>query len=476
MLCLLFLVVVQGEKCDEAPRLRREIRSLDPSIRQRYFEAMKIMKFLPKEIGIQKYGPMFKTYDEILLQHFYAGIDVRCDQGHFSAGFFTFHRSLVLTFENSLLAIDPSIGGVPYWNYELDLQENANPSKSVIWSDDYYGPSEGDPENGWQIKSGTFKNWSVAYGKFFEGPPRLDLQTDTLVHGIPSNPYGYLRGFANSNPAPRVTRSHQQCGQAIEPYWGIKQDALEGCLNQTDYMSFFNCMDYGTNGADGPHTFIHSWLGGAWGSHNCTTKQLDTGISDNVNGCLACSTDINYCQGRNLTECVCLINHQACQRMDIPNATCQRYPGGDERPDYHPNAPCKRCPACRQDPQMGAAGDFWDGLSSPNEPLFFSHHANVDRSFMTWQLRVASNDSTALPFSGFPKSGYCPGHNLHDTISSSFPFFASELFYHHPGPFTETPLTHAEVLRRTQPRSMNSTFCSIGNDIYAYDLSASIYI
>ncbi|KAJ8604485.1 hypothetical protein CTAYLR_000977 [Chrysophaeum taylorii] len=460
-------------------RIRREIRSIEAETRERYFAAMGVMRRLSASEGRREYGPAFRTYLEILLKHFYAAADVRTDQGHFSAGFFVFHRSLVLEFENSVLAIDPKVGGLPYWDFDLDFEESPDdPSKSIVWSDDFFGPHHGDAENMFQIRSGPFADWKVPSGDWFQGPPRLDLNSGEIVHGVPSNPYGFLRGFANSNPAPGITRANQVCGEKSEVYAGIARDAVAGCLNRTSYMEFFKCIDFGTNGGDGPHPFAHSWVGGSWGANdgNCSKKQLDTGISDAINGCIACFK--TNCTGLKLEDCVCEISHDACERADQPNATCQRFAGGDNGPGWLPTAPCKKCPECRRDSQMGAAGDFWDGLSSPNEPLFWSHHPNVDRIFMSWQLLVSGNESTPLPYSGFPPQGYGPGHNLHDVISSTYPFYATDLLIDHHHHFddeltTKHPLTHADVLEMTRPTTA-SRGCAMGNALYAYDRAVGV--
>ena len=41
---------------------------------------------------------------------------------------------------------------------------------------------------------------------------------------------------------------------------------------------------------------------------------------------------------------------------------------------------------------------FADAWTSPNDPIFFAHHANVDRSLMVWQRR----HNGSAPTYGFP--------------------------------------------------------------------------
>ena len=82
----------------------------------------------------------------------------------------------------------------------------------------------------------------------------------------------------------------------------------------------------------------------------------------------------------------------------------------------------------------GNSGDFEDPVTSPNDPLFMFHHANVDRSMRWWMLKNEAKRST---FYGFPaanaegirensgKSYY--GQNLLDVMSSTWGFTVADL-------------------------------------------------
>lgn len=61
-------------------------------------------------------------------------------------------------------------------------------------------------------------------------------------------------------------------------------------------------------------------------------------------------------------------------------------------------------------------GHIWVGgsmamMSSPNDPIFFMHHANVDRIWAQWQSRAGQEGTN-----GFPDSGRRYGHNLPDRL------------------------------------------------------------
>lgn len=51
-------------------------------------------------------------------------------------------------------------------------------------------------------------------------------------------------------------------------------------------------------------------------------------------------------------------------------------------------------------------------MSSPNDPVFWLHHANIDRLWSAWQELPANANSAAF----LPRAGGAPGHNLHDTL------------------------------------------------------------
>jgi hypothetical protein len=94
-------------------------------------------------------------------------------------------------------------------------------------------------------------------------------------------------------------------------------------------------------------------------------------------------------------------------------------------------------------------GDFADAWTSPNDPIFFAHHANVDRALMRWQRR----HSTHAPTYGFPTSrGPLPyGHALDDVLAPADPFTAASLFGARSGLAPAALLTNADVLRLTEP-------------------------
>merc|ERR1711997_176780 len=63
-------------------------------------------------------------------------------------------------------------------------------------------------------------------------------------------------------------------------------------------------------------------------------------------------------------------------------------------------------------------GDLLDQSTSPNDPLFMFHHANLDRYLMEWQLQNYADG----PYFGYPESGYSDLCRLDDIVAPDFPF------------------------------------------------------
>ena len=95
-------------------------------------------------------------------------------------------------------------------------------------------------------------------------------------------------------------------------------------------------------------------------------------------------------------------------------------------------------------------GDFIDSATSPNDPMFFFHHINMDRYSYMWQLYNYINE----PYYNYPLYGWETGINLNDIASPERPFI---------GIFNEYPnnkeLTYKDIFDST----------SFINAEYAYD-------
>jgi hypothetical protein len=187
--------------------------------------------------------------------------------GHSGPAFLTFHRALELQIENSLLAVDPSIEGLPYWSYTPDF-ETGKPRESEVWTDAFFGSTFGDPEDENMIFDGIGKDWKIHTNasELFQRFPVDSRSTDQSPDIV--NPVIMLRGPSNMLAAPHLTRSNTTCGSPNEVIEGavITANNYSICLatppEDSGMLPFFSCLDAG---AQGPHSFYHHWLGGAWG-------------------------------------------------------------------------------------------------------------------------------------------------------------------------------------------------------------------
>jgi len=447
MTSLMNLLVGSSFGCTEAIRVRREIRRLSIEQREAVFAALQVMKTTSQEEGEEKFGAHFLNYDRMVLKHMRAAQHPRCDMGHGGPAFLTFHRALELQIENSLLAVDPSIEGLPYWSYTPDF-ETGKPRESEVWTDAFFGSTFGNPEDENMIFNGIGKDWKIHANasELFQRFPVDSRSTDQSPDIV--NPFNMLRGPTNMLAAPRLTRSNTTCGSPNDVVEGavITASNYSICLatppEDSGMLPFFNCLDAG---AQGPHSFYHHWLGGAWGGDEdpftCAKKQLPDSLADLVTGCLKCP---KHC--RHGEQCACWRDEVVCEKV-LREGTCVKRP-------MDPDGDCVTCDACG-DGVLGAVGDAWDTASSPNDPSFIFSHVNVDRLWMEWQQRWEHSASAGYPYSGFPTAGMCVGHNLKDVISERDPFERTLI-----GANSTAALTNAMLMDATLPNA---------NHLYTYD-------
>jgi hypothetical protein len=427
-------------------RVRREIRTLTDDQRSDVFNALNIMKSLSQEEGEAMYGVHFLNYDRMVLKHMRAALHPRCDMGHNGPAFLTFHRALELAIENSLIAVDPSIEGLPYWGYNEDFA-TGEPRNSMIWTDKFFGSTYGDAQNENMIQDGFGKDWKIhsnareLVAKYPVDVRSMDQSADVV------NSFNFLRGPTNLQSAPRVTRSSTTCGVPNEEVDGIVTEKnFSICLStppeDSGVMPFFSCIDAGM---EGPHSFYHPWLGGAWGggaASVCAEKQRSLSLSDLITGCMKCP---EHCTPGE--ECVCQRDEEVCMETTTS--------GSCVKGAMQPEGECLTCGDTCKDGILGAVGDAWDTASSPNDPSFVFHHVNVDRLYTEWQQRWAATGTSGYPYSGFPTTGMCVGHNLGDVISERDPFDGLLLLQNH-----SNVITSAELLEATVPNE---------NSLYTYD-------
>ena len=225
------------------PRIRKEIRDLPQSEWNDVAAAMWIMKKTSDADGIRKYGKWFVNYDTMVAMHMNAALDPRGDQAHFGPTLGIFHRCWLLRLENSLLAINSRIKGLPYWDYTRDKAPLNKKYKSIFGSD-YMGSYVGKGKD-YAVTNGKFKNWPISRGQK-HGP--IDRR----------NCYGWLRHPVSCNPSPYLTRNGGKvCGYPLD-FGDITM--WDTCLQTADdnILNWTSCVDSNIHGP------AHSAIAGSW--------------------------------------------------------------------------------------------------------------------------------------------------------------------------------------------------------------------
>lgn len=418
---------VSGGKASGPPkRVRREVRSLTKRQWKRVVNAFHILKIIPGDEGELLYGPAYRSYDAMVAKHAVAALDVNGDQGHFSPVFSVFHRAWTLELENALLAVDPLILGLPYWDFSLDMLNT--PSYPTVFSAEYFG-SNGDPEQGYAVVDGPFSYWPIA--------------RDTLNFGLNwSSPYGYLRHPVSVNPSPFLCRRiGSLCGRYFE-FGDPNSYRLCSALGP-DISQFRECTDPTLHGP------AHLRLGGSWkrtsqrnakDSQNCAEwygliqpsvdpndpsaradpnlQSLGSFVSAHSSGCIVCDkTDFVKCGPRdNPDRCMCsLASPQPNSCGPLWTGLIDAELSGNAKSDYRVTlAPPK---------EIQIIGDFVDAACSPNDPIFGFHHSNLDRVFFNWAAQFEPKSLAQLKYFKYPVTGYGYGSNLDDDLNPQWPFF-----------------------------------------------------
>ena len=235
--------------------VRREIRSLSDGDRNRFLDALQLTYTMEKADGVAKYGPNFRTMEEMVSKHLEGAADRECDHWHDDAGIMTHHMAFTLEMEQGLQAIDPVLA-VPYWDYTWDSYMTsysanetgvANASdwtNSEIFSDDWFGPAS--PSNADHIIDTG--RWGFT-----------ELAKDRGLHKLPiKNPYGLLRSPWNTNPVPYLTRYRYTYSQK-DGGWTLPSCKSFAKYFQQSKLANFN---YLLNGE--LHGPVHVMIGGQW--------------------------------------------------------------------------------------------------------------------------------------------------------------------------------------------------------------------
>lgn len=324
-------------------RIRQELRDLPSGQWDKVVQALWVMKNTDMTAGQAKYGSNFKTYDYFVVKHAVTVGDSRGDQTHFSNAFGTWHAAFVLEFEVSLLAIDASIGALPYWDGTYDVLTST-----------YFGSGPGAGADQ-IVDDGKFPNFPVITA--------FNIADWT---GYFATVNGASNGYSGNNGILRGTDKNQLQTSKVTRYgtsWTFPADAQDQCTTSNScWNDWFDCIEGGSSSGNF-HSGPHQGIGGKSGSNR---------------------------------------------------------------------------------------GDFEDPVSSPNDPIFMFHHANVERNRLKW---MASHAAEASVYYGFGRHCFGPrgesqncataGINLGDVAGAIFPFTTEQLGL---SSLSSTSITHANIL------------------------------
>lgn len=216
---------------------------------------------------------------------------------HQGPAFLPWHRASLLDLENALLAIDPSLSGLPYWKWEKESALNGGePARSRFWSAAYVG-SDGVAASGNRVLDGPFATWTAL---LHQG------STNTFV---PRSTPGLIRRLGRDPGGLKTFPNEAQVTDALDNFTIYDVAPWDATV-----ASFRNRLE-GWHAGSRLHNQVHLWIG----------------------------------------------------------------------------------------------GDMLPG-TSPNDPVFWLHHCNIDRIWWSWQARYG------VAYKYQPVSGGPAGHNRADTL------------------------------------------------------------
>lgn len=231
--------------------IRREIRSLTESDRNKWINAMKLLYTTSLDDGKALYGDDFYNAEWFSYQHLNGAGRNDCDHWHDGAAVATIHLSFTLICERALQSIDPSIS-MPYWEYAHDYLLYDSFDESAIFGDDWLGVSAPTTSD-YSLQTGVFANIPIPDGsKYLDWDISKEGSLNPFV-----NAYGWLRSPWNNNPAKYISRHDSVYGTTTTTMPDCK--LMSACYNSGHLSVMNDCLNGVTHGP------VHILIGGCWG-------------------------------------------------------------------------------------------------------------------------------------------------------------------------------------------------------------------
>jgi tyrosinase len=205
-----------------------------------------------------------------------------------------------------------------------------------------------------------------------------------------------------------------ECGyKGAQPYWEWSQDVQDGSWGTSKV--FDSASGFGGNGVGDDHCLQDGPFAAAGanldpgpptntvitGSHRCFHRELRADIA---------TGGLNW--NKNVMP---LINAESYQDFSAGMESNQAddYKSGQSKQKFgiHPSG------------HLGVGGEMADTMVSPADPLFYLHHANIDRVWWMWQNKKPENVMAIGWKIFFKKSGYEVDMTL-DSVLDMYPFLA----------------------------------------------------
>lgn len=293
--------------------------------------------------------------------------DTLRNHAHRGPAFLPWHRVFLLELEKALEVVAPALNlGLPYWPWEVD-EPLADPTTATIFSDDYLGQPSGclTPPNPTFIcnVSGVANAWI---------PLRQRFETIGATNNL------VMVELLDADGDPVLDEDGEVIMVPVPVLDGDGDPTFLDAGNTGDFFGQFGLPVFsrllrflGNNGSLPSQAQIDSVLQYA---------VYDRAPWDeSINGTPATGSFRNRLEGWALEP-------------------------GDAPDSYLHNIV-----------HVFIGGDMGPG-TSPNDPVFFLHHCNVDRLWAKWQERRTLENGTSYDSDYLPVTGGPTGHNLNDNM------------------------------------------------------------
>jgi len=379
--------------------VRKNQNSLTAAEKARFVAAVKKMKAdsaLPH--GYNKYVSM----------HLIAFNNAPDDNpAHSGPAFFPWHRYFLLKFENDLKTADQLLGGdgsltLPYWDWTHDNGDGPGAQRGEIWKDDFMG-GFGQP-----VTTGPFRDgqWTLA-------PPA----GGSLVRAL-----GRPSIFPLGSP-PLPEKSHVDTAMGLEgfdtPNWD--QSPAEGPSLATPPAPTVGAIAGGGLSA-GTYLVSITHLN----PRGETRPSAESRVTVAANGSIRVTSPPPQPSATGFNVYVTAVGGatrtgtlQGGARPFGPPVTIAAVAPGTSLPAINTTGSMRNFVEGFTGPGMHNNVHMWTGGSmapgtSPNDPVFFLHHCNIDRLWALWQFRHPGQNYPLL-VPRVTSAGFRP-HGLNDPM------------------------------------------------------------